>query len=183
MLLLSADLDPGPRYHPIQRTMAQLAIPPRSGDSKIHVPAGGVCVPVCDKRADDLDDVRNFLGDPGVDPGPLDVEGLHARHELLDVPFRQLPRIYAFLLRPLDDLVVHVGEILHVVYLVPKVLKVAPQNVEDHVAHGVSQMAWSIGCDAAHVYLYLIPGGNELLLLSGQRVIQPHRASSNSATA
>ena len=73
---------------------------------------------------------------------------------------------------PLNDLVVHVGEILHVIHLVAQVFQIPAQNVEGNVTQGVANVGGGIGSDPADVHLDgLAVGGNELFCDAGEGVI------------
>jgi len=52
-----------------------------------------------------------------------------------------------------DYLVIYIGEVLHVLYPTATKLKVAPDDIEEDIAHSVANVAFAVGGDPANIYL------------------------------
>ena len=116
--------------------------------------------------------------------GPLHVQRVDGPVEIVDVLVGQRNGVDALLLGPLDNLVIHVGEVLDVLDRITQVLQVPAQNIESDVAQGVADVGSGIGGDAADVHLGGFPvRGRELMGLSGQGVVKPHCLVASDATA
>ena len=62
-----------------------------------------------------------------------------------------------------DNLVIDIGEILHVLHSVATKLKIPPDDIEEDIAHGVPDVALAIRGDPADIHLYCVTHGGELL--------------------
>ena len=172
MLFTLVHLNPGAGLHPVQGAVAQLPVVIALCDSEEDVAAGRIGVVLVHQGLDRIDDWRHLLGRHGIDVGPLDVEGVHATEKVVDVPVHQLLGGYAFFLGLLDNLVVHVGEVLNVAHRITQILQVSPQDVEGYIAKGVAHVGGRIGRDAADVHLDALSiGRNKLFNFPGQSVI------------
>ena len=58
-----------------------------------------------------------------------------------------------------DNLIVDIGDVLHVLHLIAAKLEVAPDDIEDDVAHGVADVGVVVGGNAADVHLDLVALG------------------------
>src|SRR3990172_10025471 len=90
-----------------------------------------------------------------------------------------------------DSFIIDICDILDVFYLVAAELKVAPDDIEEDVAHRVAYMRIGVGCNPADIHfdlgirrnaanqavgLFIL--GYELLFLSGEGVKNFHYVSS-----
>ena len=86
---------------------------------------------------------------------------------------RELAPVLAVALGPLEQRVVHVGDVLGVDHLVPGVKPRADQQVPGGEGGGVAHVGRVVGGDAAGVQRCPVPGGRDGEL-PGRRVPQPY---------
>ena len=133
-------------------------------------------MPAVDEAGDGVDDARDFTGGARVFGGALDVEGVHSAEIVGDELLDQFVLRYAALLGPLNDLVVNIGEVLHVAHVVALVLKVAAQGVEHDVAESVSNVGCRVRRYAADVHFDFVGvGGDKFFDPSAQSVVKFHK--------
>ena len=172
VLFVFVHLYPGAGLHPFQGAVTQLAVLGAALDLEINVTPCRVGVAAVDQRVDGFQNGADLLGGPGVDVGPLDVQGIHAAVKVINVLFGKVQSVYAPFLGPLDNLVVDVSEILDVPDVVPQVFQEPAQYVKGHVAKGVAHVSRRVGSHPADVHLDGVAvGGDELGNLSGQGVV------------
>jgi hypothetical protein len=105
------------------------------------------------------DDPADGLGGAHVVLGREDVEGAHVRAEQLGLLGGQLAPVHARGLGPLEQGVVHVGDVLDVVHGRAGVEPGAVQHVEGHVGGGVAHVGGVVRGDPADVEARaLLPG-------------------------
>ena len=100
-----------------------------------------------------LDDLRDVVGDVGEDVGPAHAQPVHVAEVRLGVAPRRDGRLDALALPRRDDLVVDVGEVLHVLHRIATIFQIAPHHVIHHEEPPVSQMRIILGRQAADVHL------------------------------
>ena len=103
------------------------------------------------------------------------IEALGVRPKLLNISLGDLLIGLALLVGTLDDLVVHVGEVLHERHLVAAVLQIAAQHVEHDDRARVADVDVVIHRRAAGVHTHFARlDRHELFLLHGHGVVQFH---------
>ena len=173
-----------PAIIPSKVRAAQFAVSLAAGHPEEHVGVHLVCVALVHQVRYGAGDGADLFGGPGIHVGPLHVQSVHGPEELFDIPIGQFVDGYILLLGPLDQLVVHVGEVLDVTHQVAPKLQVAPQHVERHVAQGVAHVGGGVGRHSANVHLDARRvGGGERLGLAGQGVVKLHISATIDATA
>jgi hypothetical protein len=135
-------------------------------------------VPLGDEIFAQLDHFRDVLGGLGFDVRPQDAEAVHVGVEGVDVGVGDGLEIRALTVRPINDLVVHVGEVADKGHLHADVAQVADQDVEDHGRAGVSDVAVVIGRDAADIHGHMAGlERDEFFLFPGEAVVDLHAHS------
>ena len=87
-----------------------------------------------------------------MDVGALDPQGIRVPEVLPDVPLGQDRPDLPLLRRPVDDLVVDVGEVPDVGDPETPVVQISADHVEDHEGAGVAQVDEVIDCRATDVH-------------------------------
>ncbi len=143
-----------------------------AADAEVDVAVHGVGVATLDESLDEGDDLRDVLGDQRVDRGRLDVQLPGVLVVQGDVPLRHLPEVHPLLAGAVDDLVVHVGEVLDVGHLVAQVLQVAADHVARHEGEHVPHVGLVLDGHAADVHAHLAGAqGLELAEGAGHAVV------------
>ena len=142
VLFVLVYLDAAARLHPLQSTVAQLAVALAALHAEEHVTARGVGMAGVHQPADGLDDGADFLGGAGVDVGAADVQRVHRLEEVANELLGQLGGFNALFLGALDYLVVHVGEVLDMVHLETEMFQISSKHVEGggDVAQGMADV-------------------------------------------
>src|SRR5690606_28304363 len=97
----------------------------------------------------------------------------HVPPVLVDLRGGQLPPVRPDRLGPLQQRIVHVGGVLHVVHAVPGVPPHAVHHVEGHIGVGVAEVGGVVGGDAADVHARLARAGRaDIPDLAGGGVVQ-----------
>ena len=134
VFLVLVDLDAAAGLHALQGAVAQLTVAVAPLYPEKHVSAGGIGMARSNQLADGRYDRADFLRGLGVDVGTADVQGVHGLEEIVNEPLGQLRGFDTLFLGPLDDLVVDVSEVLHVLNVVSLILQIAAQDVESDIA-------------------------------------------------
>jgi len=112
------------------------------------------------------------LGGPRLRISRPDTEGLHVPTVSDYEALGQSGGIDILLLRPGDDFVIDVGEVLDVLDLVAGVSQVAADDVEDHRPAGVTEVAQVVDRHPADIHSHFPRSdGNELLFPSFESVV------------
>jgi hypothetical protein len=128
-----------------------------------------------DEPVDEGDDLRDVFGGLGIVRRRQQVHGASRFVVLLDVALRNRLRRRALLLRAVDDLVVDVGEVLHVDDAVALVLQVAAYDVGGEEWNEVTDVRLVLHGHATHVHADVIGMQRlELTLRACEAVVHPH---------
>ncbi len=103
----------GARHQLVETLSAQSAVIGKARHVEKDVPVHGVGEAFFHQRLDHLDDVGNMLAHPRIMVRILNAQPPHGGQILVGEAGRQPERILSFGARSVDDLVVHVGEVLH----------------------------------------------------------------------
>ena len=153
ILFLLFDRDAGARFEVVDVLLGKLAVLGELAGAVIDITVHLVRVTLVDQILDELDDVRDRLGDFRMHGRRCDVERLRVLVVLLDIFLADFRRGHAFLSRLVDDLVVHVGEVLDEVDLLAAVLEVLAHRVEDDERARVADVEIVIDRRAADVHV------------------------------
>ena len=124
-------------------------------------------VSLVNERLDHLDHAVNLAGRLGMRGGGLHMQRLHVLLALRDIPLRNHGRVRALLVRLLDDLVVHVREVRHVIDVIAPVLHIAAHRVKHNHRSRVADMNQVVDRRSANVHADLsLLQGHKLLFLS-----------------
>ena len=180
MFLPGVDLDPRSRLHLVERPAREPAVRGEGGDAEEHVPVDRVGEPAGEEGPDDVEHLGDRLRRAWVVVGPADVQGAHFPQKAVGVPPSQ--RLNGRALDPsgLDDAVFDIREVLDVFDLVPPILEVPPDDIEDEIRQGVPDVGWAVEVGAAHVHPHMPRlERHELLHATGERVVDPqaHRSA------
>src|SRR5207247_9825294 len=132
-----------------------------------------VAVAGSEQQPDLFNHLRHELGRPGLVSGRRHADGAHRTLEGRHLAFCQLPEVHPALLRHAQDVVVHVGDVLHVHHVGAQVTEVPDQHVEMDVGEGVAEVGGVVGRDPAHVDTHVGPD-LDLLELARHLVVEPH---------
>ena len=158
----------------VQVLAGQAPVRREAADLEVHVALDRVREPPGDEPLDQRDHLRDVVGRLRVHVGREDADRGHVLALRRDVALRDLLRADALPLGALDDLVVHVGEVPHEPHLVAAEEQVAPDHVEGQRAPGVAHVGEVVHRDPADVDTDPPRDeGDELLLLAGERVVDP----------
>ena len=92
-----------------------------------------------------------------------------------DHPVGQVGIHLTVFISPAQDLVVDIGNVAHVVYVVPAMPQIPSHHVKRHQHPGMPQMAIVVDSHAAHVHTNLARlQGFERFLLLCQRIVDTH---------
>lgn len=104
--------------------------------------------------SDEGDDFRDVVGRPWFVIRWSHAQSLHVLLKFPDVSFGQQSGCYPFFPGPVDDLVVHIGEVADIRDLIAFIPEIADDGVEDDHGSGVADMAAVIDGDAADIDPY-----------------------------
>jgi len=171
--------DTGARGQLLHLAAGELAVAGEPGGVHVDVTVDAVGQALLLEGLDDPDDVVDVLGGPGEMVDGLDPQGLEALPVVGFDVAGQLPDGPAFLVGPVDELVVDVGDVQDEGDTVAFVLQVALDGVEDHRSDQVTDVAVHVDRRPADIHPHLPRGDRfEGLLPAGQRVIHTHASSS-----
>ena len=169
------DVDSRAGLQVLDRLVAELAVVLELQRAVVHVAVDLVGVALVDERRDEVDDLLDVFGGLRVHGRLADAERVRVGEVLGDVLFRDLLAGDALLVGALDDLVVHVGEVLHERHLVAAVLQIAAQHVEHDDRARVADVDVVIHRRAAGIHAHFARlDRHELFLLHGHGVVQFH---------
>ena len=164
----------GAGLHVVERTVTEPAVALRRANAEVDVPVGRVGVPLVDEGADHLEDALEVIADPGLLVRRQVAQPLHVLREGGGHPVREGAGLLTGLLRPLEDLVVDVGDVPDVVDVHPRGAQVPDQDVVDDETAGVAQVGVVVDRRSADVdlgdVLFLC---FEWALLARHRVLKP----------
>ena len=147
--------------------MGELAIAGELQRAEIDVAArDSVGVTLVHQGPDQVNDLVHRLGRPGVNGGRADAKGLGVLEVLGDILLRDLAGGNTLLVGALDDLVVHVGEVLDKGDLIATVLQIAAQNVKEDDRAGVADVNQVVNGGAAGVHAHLARLDRDKFLLA-----------------
>ena len=175
VLLDVVDVDARAGLQIFDRLVAELAVVLEVQRAVVHVTVDLIGVALVDERRDDVDDLLDVFGRLRVHGRLADAERVCVGEVLGDVFFRNFLARDALFVGALDDLVVHVGEVLHKRHLVAAVLQIAAQHVKHDDRARIADVDVVIHRRAAGVHAHLAGlDRHELFLLHGHGVEQFH---------
>src|SRR3990170_2064570 len=177
---------PAPRHELLQVLPREPAVGRKPPDLEVDVTVDGIGHALADQPLDEGDHLPDMLGGLGLPVSRQHAERRHVGPALGDVALGDLVGGHALLVGPPDDLVVHVGVVLHERDLEALEYHVAADDVEHDGAARVPDVAEVVHRDAADVYAGLAHDqGDEILLAAGPRGedLERHQGASTLATA
>ena len=169
------DVDARAGLQIFDRLVAELAVVLEFQRAVVHVAVDLIGVALIDERCDEVDDLLNVFGGLRVHGRLADAERVGVGEVFGDVFFRDFLARDALFVGALDDLVVHVGEILHERHLVAAVLEIAAQHIKHDDRARVADVDEVIHRRTAGVHAHLAGlDRHELFLLHGHGVEQFH---------
>ncbi|MBA7561529.1 hypothetical protein ES708_03167 [subsurface metagenome] len=138
--------------------MGELAVVGVFAYPEIDAAAGGIGKALVNQAGYYLNDFWHLLGGAGIDVSLRldDIQGFHIFLKTVGVLLGKLGGGNAALVGAVDNLVVDIGDVLHVLDPVIAEPEVAPDDIKDDIAHGVADVGVVVGGDAADVYLNLV---------------------------
>lgn len=121
-------------------------------DLKVDVSVDGIGQPLFDQRVRDLDDLLDMLGGLRFLRCPHNSQLTHIFIVGIDVLARNRVTGDTLLVRPLNNLVVHVREVLHEVNLVTAVFQIPAKHVEDESAASMADVTIIVDGHAADIH-------------------------------
>src|SRR4030042_6165056 len=109
-------------------------------------------MPLFYQSLDDLLDLRDDLGRPGIVMGAPYVERISLLEKARYVLLCEVLHRHAQSVGRLDDPVLDVREVLDVFDLVAPILQVPPDHIEDYVGHGMPYMAGAVDVGPADIH-------------------------------
>ncbi len=146
--------------------MAELPVAVGAPDSEVNISIQFIGMAFLNQSLHHPDDIRYLVGGSGINTSPLYIQGIHILEVLVDEPLSQLLSRDAERVCPGDDLIVNIGEVLHMSDLVAAEFEIAAHDIEDDVAHGMADMARVVGRYPADVHLDLDAIRGEFLFLT-----------------
>ncbi len=155
--LVGRDLDPCAGDHLVAVATRELAVVVHGGDMEQDMTFGGVGVLARDQRLHERDHLGDVVGRAGLHVRRRAAHGGGCRVELLGRPRRQRIDGLAVLRCPVDDLVVHVGDVADVGDVVRAIC--VAQQAREHVEHdqraGIADMDVVIDRRPAHIHAHI----------------------------
>ena len=113
-----------------------------------------------------------MIGGPGLHGGTAYPEGVHVDVEFSYESLGQALPVFPHLIGPVDDFVVHIGEVSHISDFVASFGQVPKDHVKKYDRPGVTDMTHVINRDPADVHPHFSgTDGFKLFLLAGERVV------------
>src|SRR5690606_33017887 len=166
----------GARHQLVETLSAQSAVIGKARHVEKDVPVHGVGEAFFHQRLDHLDDVGNMLAHPRIMVRILNAQPPHGGQILVGEAGRQPERILSFGARSVDDLVVHVGEVLHQRdTIAPRPQKFANHR-PDQRRPGMADVRFGVRRDAAGVNPHVVIDQRlERFLRARQRIVDADR--------
>ena len=121
-------------------------------NTEIDIATALIRITFGDQRLDDLNHAGYLVGGAGVDGGTLDVQDVHVAEILLGFAIAQFVPRHAKLTRLAQDIVVNIGNVLHIAHRVATELQVTPECIKGDVGEGMAQVCCVVRRDAADIH-------------------------------
>ena len=152
MMLRLVDLDARTCLHVIKTASAEASVRSKCLNAVVDVAClRNVGIAALDQRLDHVDDVVHRLGDARKYISTMHIQRIHRRKVGGDIAVRDLLPRHALAVRRIDDLIVHVGEVLDVAHAIALVCEIAPNDIPRHKGSCISDVRVIIGSDTAAV--------------------------------
>ena len=158
-------------------TFTQPAILRKSRHPIIDVAVDPVGESFFQHRADHLKNLRHVFRGPRFNVRSADAQPFHVTGVRLHIFLDDSVPGDAFLRRPVDDLIIHVGEVFDVGHVIPSIHEIPPEHVKDDRTSGMAHMTFIVHGDTADVDAHAgRRDGNERFFLIRQGVENLHGA-------
>ena len=140
----------------IQRFTRELAVARKLAHRVVHVAMGrAIGQALAFELADQRQHLRHVFGGARLKGGGLDAQGANVGVHGSDHFVGELADGDAPLQRPLDDLVINVGDVAHIGHAVAAAFEPALHHVKRHHHAGVANVAQVIDGHAAHIHAHM----------------------------
>ena len=174
--LLLAHGDSGAGLHFVDGAAGKFAVGFEFADFEVDVAVDFVGEAVVDDLLYHGDDIVHMFGDPRMNRSFLHAETAGVLKVGFDVFVGQIFGIHAFFVGAVDDLIVHIGEVLDISHIIAAVGKVAAHHIKGHDGTGVAQMDIVIGGGAADIHFdFSLFHGNKFFFFVSQCIIDSDR--------
>ena len=152
IFLLITDLHTRTCQHIIQITAGELAVIGEFLHRKINIAVYLISEAFGHQRAYQINDLLHMPGNSGVDVGRQYIQCLGVLEIRGDILLCHISRRDAFLRRTTDDLVIHVGKILHIGHIKPGIFEIPPHRIKNHDRAGITQVNIIVNRRSADVH-------------------------------
>ena len=142
-------------FHLVHVAVGKLAVLIVGAHGEVHIALHGVRVATLDELFDQRDHLVDLLGGTRTHIRIHHAGGTHVVDERLGVFGGNLGGTAAFLVGLLDDLVVHIGDVLHECHLIPTPYEITADGIERDEGTGIADMDVVVHRGAAHVHAHL----------------------------
>ena len=140
----------------IQILVGQLAVIPERIGPEIHRPVKSrIGIPFINQGLYHLKHTGNLLRCLRMCGGRLHIHTFHILFALFDITAGDHLRLHALLNRLLDDLIVHIGKIGHIIDLIAFIFKISPHRIKHDHRPGIPDMDVIVNSRAAYIHLHL----------------------------
>jgi hypothetical protein len=143
-------------------------------DRIVHTAARDVGEAALDQRARRGHDVGNEVARAREVVRGADIEALHVVDEVGGPAIAHGTPVLAYLARFAQDVVIDVGDVLHVAYSDALALEIPDEHVSGRIGEGVAQMRGVVGSDATDVEARRAARGLERFQGGRLRVVELH---------
>ncbi len=148
----------GTGFHLLQGPVRKLAVIGHLPHPEIDATLGRISIAFLHEPLHKFNNLRYCISRPRRFVRRHDIQSFHVFLKTGSVLLRQLPRRNAQSVRPVDNLVINIGDILDRLDLIALVLQIAADDIKDDVAHGVANMALVVGGDPADIHPHFAAG-------------------------
>ena len=165
--------DPGAGLQLLQVLARQLAVFGEAVHGKQHVAAvGHIGMAVFNQLLHHIDDFGNVLGGLGLDIGAGNVQGVKIPVHVGGQSLGQRITAFAVFGRPLDDLVVDIGDVAHEGQVKAQITQIAGDHVKGDEGAAMTDMTQVVNGDTTDVHADLAGyQRDEFFFLSGQGIV------------
>ena len=136
--------------------MRQLAVVGDISHPEIYAALRRIGIPLIYQALHYLNNFGYLFGSPGINISPTDIQSIHVGKIAAGKFFRQLSGRYTKFISTVYNLIVNIGDILHILHLVVTELEIAPDDIKDDIAHGMTEVCLVIGSNTADIHFYLV---------------------------
>ena len=172
----------GTSLHILQLPTAKLAVLREFLHAEVHIPLQLVGIALVDELLHHVDDIRNMLRNLWIQVSPLYIQLVHGLKIAGNVTLADNGCLYSLGIGSLDDLIVHIGKVLNMLYLIAPIAEIPLDYIPGNKRTGIADMWVIVWGNAANIHAYLTwLLWDKLLFFSGKSIVNlNHFLSSNS---